>query len=700
MSVAFERLHPAVRHHIVNSLGWRTLRPLQERAIDPILAGDHALLGAPTAGGKTEAAVFPLLSRMVDEGWGGASVLYVCPLRALLNNLLPRLEGYCSLLGRRAALWHGDVGQGDRRRALADPPDVLLTTPESIEAMFMSRRVDAGDFFRSVRAVVVDEIHAFAGDDRGWHTLAVLNRLDAVGGREIPRIGLTATVGNPDWLLDWLVCGGEGARSVVMEDGAGTTPLDLEIDWVANLPNAARVISALHHGEKRLVFADSRARVESLAAELRGLGTTTYVSHSSLSRDDRRQAEGAFAEGRDCVIVATSTLELGIDVGDLDRVIQIGAPRTVASVLQRTGRTGRRPGTARNCLFLATSEMELMVATALVRLVRQGWVEPITPPPYPVHLVAQQLLARLLSEGRVGRSSWPGDFSRVQRQAGLDPDLAQRVLEHMLRLGIVVEDGGILGMGHTGEAEYGRRHFMDVTSLFLTAPLLTVRWGQKEVGSVDSSALVVRDGRRSALLLGGRAWKVRSVDWDRRAVWVEPTEGAGRTRWAGQGGALSAQVSRAVRDVLVDSSPIADALSARAVDKLAEVSNEHAWARPVTTTVVRDAVRERSRWWTFAGGRANRDLANVLDAAGVETGAVDDLTIGLDEHPAPSRLELALADGVAGGESPVDPKRLASIKFSACVPAGDLARMVAARDSDPDAAEAAAVESISFSRLG
>src|SRR5690606_6215751 len=142
---------------------------------------------------------------------------------------------------------------------------------------------------------------------------------------------------------------------------------DVQVDWVGSIPNAARVISMLHKGEKRLVFVDSRAKVEELAIELRGLGVATYISHSSLSLEERRAAEAAFSEGNDCVIVATSTLELGIDVGDLDRVIQIDAPFTVASFLQRIGRTGRRAGTSRNCLFLATKEPAFLRALALDR---------------------------------------------------------------------------------------------------------------------------------------------------------------------------------------------------------------------------------------------------------------------------------------------------------------------------------------------
>jgi len=244
--------------------------------------------------------------------------------------------------------------------------------------------------------------------------------------------------------------------------------------------------------------------VEELASALRGSGATVFVSHSSLSRDDRRAAERAFSETRDCVIVATSTLELGIDVGDLDRVIQVGAPRTVASLLQRMGRTGRRTGTVRNCLFLATNEMELLQALALVRLLREDWVEPLVAPGQPVNLVAQQALARILAESRLARSNWSGSLRRVGTLAKLSPELYEVALAWMLEKGILVEDGGILSMGPAGEYEYGRRNFMEVTSLFLTEPLLAVRWGQRDLGAIDPSSLATRDDRRPTILLGGK----------------------------------------------------------------------------------------------------------------------------------------------------------------------------------------------------
>ncbi len=193
----FDRLHPGLQYHLANTLRWNSLRPTQAEAVEPILAGRDTLVLAPTAGGKTEAAVFPLLSRMAWMTGKGCPSCTCVRLRALLNNLQPRIDGYCQWLGRSAAVWHGDVGQGQRQRILVERPDVLLTTPESIESMLVSTKVDPRVLFSGLQAVVVDEIHAFAGDDRGWHLLAVLERLSRIAGRDLQRVGLSATVGNP-----------------------------------------------------------------------------------------------------------------------------------------------------------------------------------------------------------------------------------------------------------------------------------------------------------------------------------------------------------------------------------------------------------------------------------------------------------------------------------------------------------------------
>ncbi|MGH9280797.1 MAG: DEAD/DEAH box helicase [Acidimicrobiales bacterium] len=690
VAASFDLLHPAVQHHVVNSLGWRSLRPLQEVTIGPILAGEHAVATAPTAGGKTEAAVLLLLSRMLSEDWRGLSVLYICPLRALLNNLYDRLEGYGALVGRRVGLWHGDIGQPERRRLLADPPDVLLTTPESLESMLVSRSVDHERWFAGVRAVVVDEVHDFAGDDRGWHLLAVLERVGRLAGREIQRIGLSATLGNPDELLAWMTSTGRRRGRVVSPPPEPGGPAEVTLDYVGSLANAAVVISRLHRGEKRLVFVDSRARVEQLALTLREHGVTTYVSHGSLGAGERRAAEEAFSQERDCVIVATSTLELGIDVGDLDRMIQVDAPPTVAAFLQRLGRTGRRAGTRRTALMLATSDDAFLRATGVLLRWAQGYVEPIVAPPLPLHLVAQQLLALSLQEAGIGRRTWPewlGEpFVLGTESAARIPE----IVDFLVGEGFLSDDGGILGVGGQAEASLGRQHFMELLSVFTSPPVFSVRHGRVEIGVVPDETLTARPaglaaGGAHVLVLAGRSWAVLHVDWSRRVVQVEPTDAPGVARWAGSGQPLGSVVARGIREVLAGADPGGIQLSERAGQKLAELRALHPWATAdATTVVVHD--RGRARWWTFAGWKANLWLARIAEPVRREVAAVDDLTVAVD--PGTTVADVAALVGSAAPASVelagwITAEAIDGLKFSECLPRPLAAEIVAKRLADP-----------------
>jgi len=661
----FDRLHPALQHHIVNSLGWRSLRPLQEAAIAPLLAGEHALLLAPTAGGKTEAALFPLLSRMLAEDWRRLSVLYLCPMKALLNNLEARLIRYGELLGRRVAVWHGDVADGARRRIAAEPPDILLATPESLEVMLVSGRIEHRAFFADLRAVVVDEVHAFAGDDRGWHLLALIERLQHLARGRFQRLGLSATVGNPEALLAWLVAGHQGPRRVLAPEAAGAAEVEVGLDYVGSIANAALVLSRLHRGEKRLVFCDSRSRVEELAVELRARGTRTYVSHSSLSAAERRRAEAAFAAGGDCVIVATSTLELGVDVGDLDRVIQIDAPATVAGFLQRLGRTGRRPGSRRNCLFLATSEQALLRAAALLRLWAQGYVEPIEPPPLPYHIVAQQVMALSLQEGGIGRETWPEWIAGMLATAGITAGKCRALLDHMLANGLLHDDEGILGIGRKGEAQYGRRHFMELFSVFTAPPTYTVLHGREPLGTVQRPCLLAPGGAGALFTLGGRSWKVTAIDEARHLAYVEPSSERGSTRWLGAGAPMHYRLARAIAELLAgDDTP--PGASRRARHALAEARERYPFAATDHTTL---EVRPDGvvRWWTFAGTVLNRVLAERLRGMGIHA-APDDLALLLDDVEPAALGEIAtrLLRAVDGEEAPPPPE--ADAKFAECLP--------------------------------
>jgi ATP-dependent Lhr-like helicase len=687
----FDLLHPAIQHHLVNSLGWRTLRPLQTATIQPILAGEHLIATAPTAGGKTEAAILPLLSRMLSEDWRGLSVLYVCPLRALLNDLHQRLERYGQLVGRRVGRWHGDIGQSERARLLAEPPDLLLTTPESLEAMLVSTRVPHQQWFADLRAVVVDEAHAFAGDDRGWHLLAVLERITRLAGREMQRIALSATLGNPTELLAWLTSTCRRPARVVNPPAEPGPSAGVTLDYVGSLANAAVVISRLHRGSKRLVFVDSRARAEQLALALRGHDVTTFVSHGSLGAGKRRAAEQAFAEERDCVIVATSTLELGIDIGDLDRVIQIDAPPTVAAFLQRLGRSGRRPGTARQALILATGDDALLRAAAVLLRWSEGYLEPIIPPPAPLHLVAQQLMALSLQEGGIGRNLWT---EWLGKPFALGPDAAAAIppiTDYLVARGFLVDDSGILSIGQGAEAALGRQHFMELLSVFTFPPVFSVLHGRVEIGLVPNETITARPTGRAAggpavLVLAGRSWAIAQIDWGRRVVQVEPIDAPGVARWSGNAQPLGAVIARGVRQVLLGSNPSGVILSQRAGERLAQLRAEHSWVRSHTTSLVIDT-RGRARWWTFAGWRANLWLARAATDLRHDVAAIDDLTIALDSGTTLEQLHQAVLDAT---EKPIDltswvtAEAVDGLKFSDCLPPSLAAEVIARRLADPE----------------
>nr|WP_232794216.1 helicase-related protein [Pseudofrankia saprophytica] len=363
-------------------------------------------------------------------------------------------------------------------------------------------------------------------------------------------------------------------------------PGEIELDYVGSVANAAKVLALLHQGEKRLVFCDSKKTVEELGQALRSLGVTTFLSHASLSVDERRRSEDAFAQARDCVIVSTSTLELGIDVGDLDRVVQINAPATVASFLQRPGRTGRRADTVRNCLFLALSEPALMQAAGLLLLWGRGWVEPVPPPPprpEPRHIVAQQVLAYCLQENRVGDRLWAEEWN------GLAPfdRSAEPIVRHLVRMGYLDSDGGMLFVGPEAERKFGHRHFSELTAdpVLLTDPV---------------------EGPR-LLLLAGRSWRVTHIDWKRRRCFVEPADSGGRARWlTSTVGACSFPLTRAMREVLLGADPPVS-LTRRATEHLAAVRETHLdVVHPAGTMIVRTEDLTDVRWWTWAGERANR----------------------------------------------------------------------------------------------
>ncbi len=375
-------------------------------------------------------------------------------------------------------------------------------------------------------------------------------------------------------------------------------------------------------------------------------------------------------------------------------MIQLDAPATVASFLQRLGRTGRRPGTRRNCLFLALSDEGFLAAAALLLAWSRDWVEPVTPPPEPRHLVAQQLLALCLQEHRVGENLWQEWWGGL----GVFGASAEPVVRHLVEQGYLERDSGTLFIGPEAERRFGQRHFMNLTASFTAPPEFTVLSGRTEIGRTDPDLLTEEiDGPRK-LLLAGRSWLVTYIDWRRRRCFVEPVDEGGRAKWSGFGAhrVRSFTLARAVRDVLLGEDPPVS-LTRRAEARLAAAREKHLdVVRPAGTVITRRG--DDVRWWTWAGHRANATLAASLPSVVLRHRTVDDRFVRLRDDVTPQAWRAAVEDAGTGLTLPdVDPHAVRGLKFAEALPARLAEATLGARLGDSEGARAALAEPVRFS---
>ncbi len=611
----FSRFAPRLQQAIVARLGWTSLRPVQELSGEALLAGHNAVILAPTAGGKTEASMFPILSGMVSDAPEGVGALYIAPIKALLNNQAERLGQYTQMVGLRRFVWHGDTTSHERKSFLRDPTELLMTTPESLEVMLMSQTIDAARLFGDLRVVVIDEIHALAGSDRGAHLLSVLERIAALSRHDVQRVGLSATVGNPEAILGWLR-GSSKREGVVVDPPHASAQRQLLIVHEADLQTLAHSAARMAKGGKSLFFCQSRAITETVAEHMRQAETEVFVHHSSVSKEERELAEERFNKGADACIVCTSTLELGIDVGDLDRVLQAEAPDTVGSFLQRMGRTGRRTGQVANTTFFCQTEEGVLQAIALIELAKRRWVESLElgARAWPV-LVHQLLAMSLAHDGVTAERAWE-HFRNLPDLAGIHRAEFERLIAWMLQDGSLVQASGRLLLGPKAERRFGRRNFMELYAVFSSPQSYAVQTtGGQLLGSLNQGFVDRLVDGVSCFLLGGRPWAVMRVEHGDRRVIVQKAPRGRQPTWGGfLPQFLGFELCQQVLHVLSSNEDyryLHD--SARAVlrDQRARFDGVLAPRRGGL-----EIAEDELRWWTFAGGRVNATLRYALEAIG------------------------------------------------------------------------------------
>jgi ATP-dependent Lhr-like helicase len=563
---AYPHLAPFVREYVYEKK-WETLKDIQEAAVEAILHGkSHVLIASGTASGKTEAAFFPILSLLAADPPASVGVLYIGPLKALINDQFERL-GPLFLRGDIPVLrWHGDIPGEHKKKLLDKPRGILQITPESLEALLLKHPGKIISLFKDLRFVIIDEVHAFMGSDRGSQLLCQIGRIEDVAGVRPRRLGLSATLGDYGEALRWLTLG-TGGEAVLVRGEEPKRQIRLRLDYCGreDPESEGRYYRELYgqcRGKRCIIFTNSRLEAEETIARLRDLAgqyhedDIFYVHHGSISPSLRDEAERGLREKEGPVVIAaTATLELGLDIGNPDRIIHLGPPGSVSSFVQRLGRSGRRTGRP-EIYFICREDYgdgprefravpwTLLKTIAVIDLyLKEQWIEGIPSKPLPYSLLCHQTLSFLMSRGE----SAPRDLARqvlsLPPFVEIPPEDYRELLRRLLALDYLekTEKGGLI-IGLEGEKTVNHYSFY---SVFPDEQAYRVTHEGKELGEIN---FIPPEG--TGLVLGGQYWQVQGFDFRRREIFVIPGE-AGRERvWRGRRGETHSRIAGRMREIL------------------------------------------------------------------------------------------------------------------------------------------------------
>ncbi|MCY4540318.1 MAG: DEAD/DEAH box helicase [Chloroflexi bacterium] len=646
----FYKLAPFIQEYIWRNK-WENLRDIQTQAIHAILdSSDHMLISSGTASGKTEAALLPVITDLYDNPPQAIGAVYIGPLKALINDQFERLTELLEASDIPVQSWHGDVAQTKKARFLQRARGILQITPESLEAMLINRHHELKRLFHDTRYIIIDEVHAFIDSDRGRQVMCQLERLSRLQAAPARRIGLSATIGEPQLAIDWLR--GDTEIPVQSITSEKTSPVEIGLEYFL-LPSSRRgavedaqpleatkearsqEAAYLEHQykmtrrvPKTLIFANSRAATEAIIMNMRRIAARRkdpnfyHVHHGSISAPYREAAEAAMKDERQyACTAATVTLELGIDLGQLDQVIQVNSTHSVSSFVQRLGRSGRRGGPSRMFFYSTEQEEEalhigkelpwnLLQTIAVIQLyAEEKWIEPPQIPQMPLSLLYHQTMSIIKSHSELSPPQIAERVLTLSAFRHITQDHFRRMLRHLLEIEHLeqTERGGLI-IGVEAERIINNYRFYAV---FCDEVEYRVRDKSREIGTIQGAPEV-----DSSIVLAGYAWQVLKVDEGARIIEVKRIKGRPATLWRGDGPPIHTSVLRKIRQILLSENSY-PYLKPGAVARL-QRARDTAKSAELAETSILPLTPNSFLILPFCGTRQARTQLRLLEHAGVK----------------------------------------------------------------------------------
>lgn len=524
---SFELLSENIQKKIWE-MKWESFTPVQNKTIPVIMnTNKDIVISSDTASGKTEAAFLPILSMVEKNAYDSLKVIYISPLKALINNQFERISELCRGMDIKIHRWHGDVSASRKKKLTDHPSGILQITPESIESLFINRTNYLSPLFKNVEYIIIDEIHSFIGTERGVHLRALLDRLSHYVESRVRIVGLSATISNFHEVKKWISFENMTDVAIIQSSGHDKKLLYSLMYFpeggIKVLPmKLCRDIRNLTRTRKALIFLNSRARVEELThilnrlSQIEGEGDCYFPHHSSIDAKLREHVEKEMMKSQSYKsIVSTSTLELGIDIGDIDIVIQVNSTFTVSALKQRLGRSGRKQNSNQILQLYSTEENSLLQSIAVMELNLEGWIEPASEYKCPYDIAFHQIISICAEANGITLEMLVGKLSQMSAFHSLNSYLTQLMIHKMIENNILEElSTREIIVGLEGEKILRSKEFYAV---FQSPKELTVYNKARRLGSLDRDPSI-QPGNN--IILAGKLWTIKEVDFEKDKVYV------------------------------------------------------------------------------------------------------------------------------------------------------------------------------------